>query len=107
MRPDEVCPPHPSFEQPLYSNHRNYLYQVPELGVTKFLLFNPSIHYWLSLNASAAKIIEIFRESCSLKKLLQLLEQEHLVVSNAEFENDVIPFIETLLRNRFLTTEHV
>ncbi|MFO0793400.1 MAG: PqqD family peptide modification chaperone [Candidatus Brocadiaceae bacterium] len=90
-------------ERLLYPNYRNYIYPVSELGVQRFLLFNPEIHYWISLNGSGAEIVRAFDEPCSLSELQNRLREQY-ELTEAEFEQTVVPFVNMLLSDRFLTT---
>jgi radical SAM protein with 4Fe4S-binding SPASM domain len=87
---------------PLYPNYRNYLYPVP--GSPRFLLFNPAIHYWLSLNSSAAEIMRAMEGPTSLTDL-QLHLRHQQGVTDEEFEQSVVPFVRNLLSDGFLASQ--
>src|SRR5262249_20750434 len=86
----------------IYARPANYTYAVTDIGESEngFLLFNPALHFWISLNASGAEIVKALSKESSLDDLANNLQLSHRV-SEAEFNETVIPFVQQLLDLRF------
>jgi radical SAM protein with 4Fe4S-binding SPASM domain len=82
----------------LYSNYTNYLYEIPNPidPEKRFLLFNPSIHYWITLNATGAAIA---------RSLIASGGVVDLEIPGLDVQNDVWPFVDSLVRMRFFCPE--
>ena len=91
----------------LYDNYQNYLYPVDNYpgiiddGEDKYLLFNPSNHYWVSFDRVSARIYELIRSCHRLGDVKERLAAEYGIDDDIFF-SDVMPFIEELAGNGFL-----
>ena len=99
-----------SKESDLCSNYKNYIYLLGSTGnliddlECKYILFNPSIHYWICIDEIGHEIYKNVVESSSIDQVKSNLIKKY-GIDNEIFENDIIPFIEDLLTNRFLSFE--
>lgn len=83
----------------LYENYTNYLYKI-ESG--KYILFNPSIHYWICLDEISYEIYETIKEWQTVNQVREKLGEKY-GISEDVFQEDVMPIIEYLIKSRFLT----
>lgn len=87
----------------IYSNFTNYIYKTDKLPKNEYLLFNPSIHYWIMIDSIGKEIYELIANNNSLNKTKKELIKKYNIDDDI-FNNDVIPFVENLLNKRFLST---
>jgi len=80
----------------IYPNHRNHVYEIAG-EASGFLLFNPAIHYWMAIDAAGARIVRALDEPTTLADVRRALS-----ASDAEMERRILPFINTLLEERFV-----
>ena len=87
---------------PIFPNFTNYLHAVPQPSGSpeQFLLFNPSIHFWIALNATGARIVRAMDGGISLDGLRDRLARED-GVDDAAFEAAVRPFVDRLVALHF------
>ncbi|MDP3064187.1 MAG: hypothetical protein Q8O40_13400, partial [Chloroflexota bacterium] len=91
-------------ESRIYPNYTNYLYEA--LGVSaedRYLLFNPSLHYWIAVEETGADIIRAL-PGMDLAGL-RGLAKERLRIEEPQFSQDVVPFVSNLMRLGFCSTE--
>lgn len=92
----------------LFDNYTNYLYKVDNYesiinnDQNIYILFNPSIHYWITIDDIGASIYKAIHSSNSLNSVKDKLIQQYQI-NDSIFHEDVIPFIEELIQNGFLS----
>ena len=55
----------------LYINFKNYIYEIEN---NKFLIYNPAIHYWISVDEIGKEVFECI-ENFSTTNLLKKIEK--------------------------------
>lgn len=94
--------------QKLYSNYKSYIYEIKENDFIKlhneglFVLFNPSIHYWLVVDSISKEIYKKIIELCDIDLVEKYLMRKYNI-SHDDFLNDVIPYVESLVNKKFLS----
>ncbi len=86
------------------SNYTNYIYEVP--GTTaedRYLLFNPSIHYWIAVSEWGATVAKEL-DRADLRILQDHLERR-FGIDQLAFGQQVLPFVDGLLELGFFTLE--
>ncbi|PYG86621.1 radical SAM protein with 4Fe4S-binding SPASM domain [Ruminiclostridium sufflavum DSM 19573] len=92
----------------LFDNYTNYLYKVEnyesiiENEQDTYVLFNPSIHYWIALDDTGASIYNAIHNYNSMSLVKEKLTNQYQIEAST-FEEDVLPFAEELLQNGFLS----
>ena len=92
----------------LFDNYTNYLYKVENYesiidnNQNTYILFNPSIHYWITIDEIGASIYNAIHTSNSLIEVKEKLISQYQI-NDSIFSEDVIPFIEDLIQNGFLS----
>jgi uncharacterized protein len=92
----------------LFDNYTNYLYNVENYesiidnNQNIYILFNPSIHYWITIDEIGTSIYNAIHTSNSLSIVKEKLINQYQI-NDSVFQEDVIPFIEELVQNGFLS----
>ncbi len=92
----------------LFDNYTNYLYKVEnyesiiENSQDTYILFNPSIHYWITLDEIGASIYNAIHDNNNMSIVKEKLINQ-FQITDSIFQEDVIPFVEELIKNRFLS----
>ncbi len=92
----------------LFDNFTNYLYKVENYESiidnhqNVYILFNPAIHYWITLDEIGVSIYNAIRSSNNLGIVKEKLINQYQI-NDSIFNEDVIPFIEDLIQNGFLS----
>lgn len=92
----------------LFNNYTNYIYEVQEYETVidnpscKYILFNPSIHYWMALDDIGLTIYKEINANNNIGIVKQNLINK-FSINESIFKEDVLPFIITLLENNFLS----
>lgn len=93
----------------LYENYTNYIYDV-EADVAGaniknyYILFNPSLHYWMYLDEISHEIYLILKEVQTIDAVREYIVNKYNI-SEEVFNTDALPIIEHLIDKKFLTTE--
>ena len=89
----------------IHPNFTNYFYEINTNGAEKdrFLLFNPSINYWIATDEIGGSLIQEMagKDIGSIRKSVM----QRYVIDGATFDQDVLPFIENLIEMHFFTLE--
>lgn len=90
------------------SSRSNYLYEVFEAVGTPnpFLLFNPSIHYWVALDNLGVDVIRALTQRANLSELKAALKR-HNKIDSRSFESEVIPLLDYLVKLKFVYLNEV
>lgn len=97
-----------SIKTDLFDNYTNYLYKVEnyesiiENSQNTYILFNPSIHYWIALDDIGASIYNAVHNYNNMSIVKEKLMNQ-FQITDTVFEEDVIPFVEELIKNGFLS----
>lgn len=92
----------------LYDNYTNYLYKVEnyesiiENNQNTYILFNPSIHYWISLDEIGVSIYNLIHTNNNMSIVKEKLINQ-FSINESIYQDDVLPFVEELLKNGFLS----
>ena len=92
----------------LFDNYTNYLYKVENYesiidnNQNIYILFNPSVHYWITIDEIGASIYNAIHTSNSLSIVKEKVIK-HYQITDSIFQEDVMPFIEDLIQNGFLS----
>ncbi|MDT8717557.1 radical SAM protein [Clostridium sp. 19966] len=92
----------------LFDNYTNYLYKVDnyediiENHQNKYVLFNPSIHYWIALDEIGVSIYNEIHNSSNLEIVKKNLIDK-FSINDSIFNEDVLPFVEQLITSGFLS----
>lgn len=95
-------------ETNLYDNYTNYLYSVKKSKFflnedeNKYILFNPSIHYWVCLDEIGAEIYREVHNSNNIGTIKKNLIDKYSINEDI-FNEDVLPMIGQLIENKFIT----
>ena len=89
----------------IYSNYTNYIYKVNLISNEEvYLVFNPSIHYWIAVDKIGKKICECLKNEGSLRnikeKLINLFQ-----IDDKVYEEDIFPYIQELIEKKFFVYE--
>ena len=90
----------------LYENYTNYIYKIEsthdifELEDERYLLFNPSIFKWMSIDAIGLELINEIKEKHSVEDVKKHIMKKY-DISEEIFENDAMPFICTLFDEKY------
>lgn len=92
----------------LYENYKNYIYKVEsthdlfKVADNRYLLFNPSIFKWFSMDDIGYEIFHEVKESHDIK-----IVKEHIMkkygISEEIYEQDADPFIDKLYNEKYFT----
>ena len=89
----------------IYSNYTNFVYKVEKCKEKEvYVLFNPSIHFWVSLDSIGKEIFELAITLNSVEKIQEKLVEKYNI-DHSDFIADVIPFLQELLNKKFLSIE--
>lgn len=93
----------------LFDNYTNYLYKLADKdlffgGANKYILFNPSLHYWVCLDEISCEIYQFLKGTGTIQGIKEKLIDKYNISSEI-FNEDVLPFINNLVEKKFLTTE--
>ncbi|HEX9060457.1 MAG TPA: radical SAM protein [Clostridia bacterium] len=97
-----------SKETNLFDNYTNYLYKVESYksiidnNQDTYILFNPSIHYWITLDEIGASIYNEIHNNNNISIVRRNLI-DRFSINDSIFNEDVLPFIEELINNGFLS----
>lgn len=88
----------------LYPNYTNYLYEISDVAAgDRYLLFNPSIHYWIATDELGATLIREM-EGAELDDIKDRLTRRY-GIDEPTFIADIVPFVENLVELGFLARE--
>ena len=89
----------------VFNNYTNYIYRVNQLSdQKKYLLFNPSIHYWITIDEVGKEICEHLINENSLSIIKEKLTKK-FKISDRVYEEDVFPYIQELIQKNFFVYE--
>lgn len=86
----------------IYANVKNYIYYLEKYN--SYLLFNPYIHQWLSLNRIGSEIVSALEKHKTIDGAVEEL-RERYKLSDEQINEDIIPYIELLKKKHFLVGE--
>ncbi|RCX19412.1 radical SAM protein with 4Fe4S-binding SPASM domain [Anaerobacterium chartisolvens] len=92
----------------LFDNYTNFLHKVDdyesiiENGHDTYILFNPSIHYWITLDEIGAAIYNEIHNNSSMDIVKKNLIDK-FSIDDSTFNEDVLPFAQELAKNGFLS----
>ncbi len=92
----------------IFDNYTNYIYKVENYesiidnNQNIYILFNPSIHYWITIDEIGASIYNAIHTTNSLSIVKETLINQYQINSSI-FQEDVMPFIEDLIQSGFLS----
>lgn len=94
----------------LYENYKNYIYKIRKDEIINneddnYILFNPSIHYWLNIDKISKEIIELVREHSSVKTVEDKLAEIYNI-SHETFIADVLPTLNSLVDYGFFVSQN-
>lgn len=85
----------------IFENNKNYIYKISD---ENFVLFNPVIQSWITLDYIGKEIVESIQENKNIKCSIQVLSKK-FNVAEAEIYNDVTTFIDELVAKSFFLNE--
>lgn len=92
----------------IYPNVQNFLYPISKIKgfntCNTHLFYNPSTHYWISVDDIGAEIISTLESTNSYKETAALLKAKYNI-DDQTIKNDVEPYIENLIKYKFYTYE--
>ena len=92
----------------IYPNVQNFLYPISKIKDFKtcntHLFYNPSTHYWISVDDIGAEIISALESTNSYKETAGRLRTKYNL-NDQTIKNDVEPYIENLIKYKFYTYE--
>lgn len=92
----------------IYPNVQNFLYPISKIKDFKtcntHLFYNPSTHYWISVDDIGAEIISALESTNSYKETAGRLRAKYNI-NDQTIKNDVEPYIENLIKYKFYTYE--
>ena len=81
----------------LYINFKNYIYEIEN---NKFLVYNPAIHYWISVDEIGKEVFECIENFSKIDETVSFLSKKYNVDEN-EILNDILPLLNRLVDKRF------
>lgn len=92
----------------IYPNVQNFLYPISKIKDFKtcntHLFYNPSTHYWISVDDIGAEIISALESTNSYKETAGRLRAKYNI-NDQTIKSDVEPYIENLIKYKFYTYE--
>lgn len=94
----------------LYSNYTSYIYEIKNDNLfisneeKMYLLFNPSIHYWIAIDSIALEIFNILLDFGYIDAVREKLMNKYSITETI-FNEDVYPIINNLVDLNFFTSK--